>query len=127
MSRVLDAGAMINSGSIDSEESYTTPSVMKELKTLESKSLAESAEIEGRLKVVEPSEESLEKVEKKAKEVGSLENLSETDLDVLALAFEENYKVVTDDYAVQNLAAHLELDYEGVIRGEIKEKRRFSH
>lgn len=126
MTKVLDAGAMINSDQLDiQEEAYTTPSVMEELKTLESRSLAETARLQDNLRIIKPREKYLKKVKKKAEEIGSLNHLSRTDKHVLALALEKNAEIVTDDYTLQNLAAHLEIDFQGVIRGEIKEKRRF--
>lgn len=126
MTKILDAGAMINSDSIETEKDiYTTPSVMDELKDLKSSSLADVAKLQHDLDVLRPKEKYIKEVKGKAKEIGSLDHLSSTDLEVIALALEKDGEVVTDDYTMQNLAAHLDLDYEGVMRGEIKKKRRF--
>lgn len=126
MVKVLDAGAMINSDSVEEDEDiYTTPSVINELKDLKSSSLADVAILQSNMKTLNPKKKHLEKVEEKAKDVGSLSHLSDTDLEVLALALEKKGKIVTDDYTVQNLAAHLNLEYQGVMRGEIEKKRQF--
>lgn len=126
MTKILDASALINANSIQIEgEIYTTPSVMEELKELKAQSLAEIASLKGGLQVLRPKEESLEEVKGKAEDIGSTEHLSETDLDVVALALELNGTILTDDYTLQNLAAHLDIEYEGISRGEIKRKRTF--
>ncbi len=126
MTKILDAGAMINSDSIETdEEIYTTNSVINELKDLKSSSLADVARLQSDLKVLNPKQKYLERVKKKAKDIGSLNHLSDTDIEVLALALEKESKIVTDDYTVQNLAAHLDLEYQGIMRGEIKNKRKF--
>ncbi len=126
MARVLDASAVINSSSVDTgKDTYTTPSVLEELKGLEARSLGEVAKARDELKIISPKEECLKKVKEKAKEVGSFNHLSNTDLEVAALALEKEAEVITDDYTLQNLAAHLDLDYSGVVRGEIKKKRSF--
>ncbi len=123
--RILDASALINTDTLTEKEAHTTPSVIEELKTLDSKSLAEAAKTKGKLKVEKPTEKYLKKVKEKAKEVGSLRKLSQTDLEVLALTLQKKGEVNTDDYTMQNLAAHLELNYRGVSRGKIKRKRKF--
>lgn len=126
MAKILDAGAMINSDSVEVDEGiYTTPSVINELKDLKSSSLAEVARLQSDLKSLNPKKKYLKEVEKKAKNIGSLSHLSNTDIEVLALALEKQGKIVTDDYTMQNLAAHLDLEYQGVMRGEIEKKRRF--
>jgi len=126
MPEILDASAIINTDTLQSKEKmYTTPSVMKELKNIESKSLGEAAIAQGNLKVIKPSKKHIKKIKEKAREIGSDENLSKTDIEVLALALQEKQKLVTDDYTMQNLAAHLELEYEGLTRGEINKKKKF--
>lgn len=126
MDKVLDASALINSNEVQlKDKAYTTPSVIKELKSRKSKSLAETTSIQEDLDVIRPKKHFLNKVKSKAKEVGSQNHLSDTDIDVIALALEKNCKISTDDYTIQNLAAHLNIPYEGVLRGEIKKKRIF--
>ncbi|MFW5902615.1 MAG: NOB1 family endonuclease [archaeon] len=126
MIKIMDASAVINAYSLqENEEMYTTPSVIEELKNIASKSLAESALAKGKLEVVSPKEEDIKEIKKKAREVGSEDHLSETDIDVLALALEKKGELITDDYTMQNLAAHLNIKYRGVTRGEIRKKKKF--
>jgi UPF0271 protein len=70
----------------------------------------------GKLKVRTPNETSLNKVKASANIVGDSFFLSETDLQVLALAIElktEGYTplVVTDDYSIQNVANQIGIDF----------------
>lgn len=70
----------------------------------------------GKLKVRTPNEASLNKVRASANVVGDSFFLSETDLQVLALAIElktEGYDplVVTDDYSIQNVANQIEIEF----------------
>lgn len=62
--------------------------------------LVESAELDWR----EPSPMALEKARLAGAESGDLPRLSPVDLDVLALALEGPYELVTDDYRLQNAA-----------------------
>jgi UPF0271 protein len=125
MRKVLDASAFINASMLEKAECFTTPDVIAELKDIKSKSLAEVAIGQGMLSVRSPSPESIRKVIGKALDVGSEKILSTADLSVMALALELDAVVVTDDWTLQNLAAHFGIPYEGVFRGTIKEKRTF--
>jgi UPF0271 protein len=126
MPTVLDSSALINSSLFDiREDYYTVRDVLDELKDLKSRSLAESAMYSGKLLIREPDEVSVKRVVDKAKEVGSYEKLSETDIRVLALALDLKADLMTDDFTLQNLAKHLNVGFMGVMRGEIKEKRTF--
>jgi UPF0271 protein len=58
-----------------------------------------------------------------AEETGDLDVLSETDVAVLALAGDEEAKLVTDDYAMQNVAAGLGVEVEGFAKDGISEER----
>ena len=66
------------------------------------------------MNILEPSEDSLRKVIEAAEETGDLEVLSEADIELLALALELNATVVTNDFAVQNVAEKLGLEWEGI-------------
>ncbi len=126
MTLVLDSAAFINDSVFSRDEDcFTVQEVIDELKDFKSKQLAEAAVASGKLKISFVNPVSLKIVENIADEVGSLEHLSEADLKVVALAVQLNAKVVSDDFTVQNLCAHIGLPYEGVLRGEIKKKKFF--
>ncbi len=126
MTLVLDSAAFINDSVFSRDEQcFTVQEVINELKDFKSKHLAEAALASGKLKLSFVNPVSLILVKNVAKEVGSLNHLSDADLKVVALAVQLNAKVVSDDFTVQNLCAHIGLKYEGVLRGEIKKKKKF--
>ncbi|NYZ80207.1 hypothetical protein H0N95_03095 [Candidatus Micrarchaeota archaeon] len=125
MKVVLDSAAFINASFIDAGEAFTTQAVLNELRDLKSRSVADSARANGSLRVSSASDEMTEYVRTIAKEIGSLSKLSDADIGVVSLAFELHAKLVTDDFTVQNLAAHLNVEYDGVARGKIRGKREF--
>jgi len=121
---VLDSSAFINAISVP-ENSITVPQVYVELRDLRSKELFLSAVKTKKLELREPSEKTINLVKKKAWEIGSEKHLSIVDVMVVALAYEVGGVLLTDDFTMQNLAAHLGIKFQGVFRGEIKEKRIF--
>lgn len=127
MATVLDAAAFINAEALfgREEDFYTVRDVLEELRDVKSRSLADAAISAGKLTVLEPEKKNVDEVRKAAESVGSAGRLSDADVKVLALALELGAKIITDDYTVQNLAAHLGLEYEGVMRGKIAKKRVF--
>ena len=125
MTLVLDSAAFINDSFFDREECFTVQEVLDELKDFKSKQLAEAAIASGKLRTSQVNPISLDLIEQKAVEIGSKNHLSEADFKVLGLALQLNAKIITDDFTLQNLAAHIGLKFEGVMRGEIKEKKVF--
>ena len=70
-----------------------------------------------------PDPGTVERVERAAENSGDLEALSETDVHLVAAALELSGTVVTDDYAVQNVAERLDLGVEVIARDGIEEVR----
>jgi UPF0271 protein len=64
------------------------------------------------LKVVEPQKSSITKIREQAGITGDLKYLSETDIEVLAVAFEIKGKVITNDYSMQNVAKTMGIAFE---------------
>jgi len=100
-----------------SEEQYTVPMVREEfagnpLALTRLKTAMES----GKLKVKTPDTFFVEKVKASARTIGDLFFLSETDIQVLALALQlktHGYTplIATDDYSIQNVAKHLSIEF----------------
>jgi len=63
-----------------------------------------------------PNDDTTEKVERAARESGDLEVLSDTDVRLIAASFELDAVLVTDDYAMQNVAEKLNVDVEVIAR-----------
>jgi UPF0271 protein len=100
-----------------SEEQETVPKVEEEIRK---KSMIwvrfETAIENGKLKIKKPSEEFLNEAKASASEVGDSYLLSETDVQLLALALElkalgYNPQIVTDDYSIQNVATKSGIEF----------------
>jgi len=74
-----------------------------------------------RLRVSSPSERSLRKVEEAAESTGDARRLSRTDREILALALELSYELMTDDYSVQNVAKVMGIPCRGLDQKGITE------
>jgi UPF0271 protein len=57
-----------------------------------------------RVRVSSPSDRSLRKVSEESEKTGDSRRLSEADKELLALALDLGYELITDDYSIQNLA-----------------------
>ena len=99
------------------EEQYTVPSVRNEIPEDSVLNFRfKTAEENGRIRVKTPSAWSLEEARKSASAVGDTHFLSETDLELLALAVElknRGYRplIATDDYSIQNVAKQLQIEF----------------
>jgi UPF0271 protein len=107
MKLVLDSSAFF-SGIELSGELYTTPLVVNELKDLRSKARFDLLGEAG-LRVIRPGKEAFVRVRDAASRWGEGEALSGTDREVLALAIELDASILTDDYALQNVAGKMGL------------------
>ena len=100
-----------------SEEQVTVPKVEEEIRKNSMILVRFKTALEnGKLKVKAPSEEFLNKVKASASKVGDSFLLSETDIQLLALALElkaTGYapQIVTDDYSIQNVATQLGIEF----------------
>jgi UPF0271 protein len=117
-SAVLDANVLIHSrGQFPYSKIVVPLSVKTEVKSELSRMKMEKLDIETR----NPSKEFLEKVRQKSREINS--PTSEQDEGALALAIQENILLVTDDKALQNLALHLEVEFDSFNTDKVSEKR----
>ena len=72
-----------------------------------------------KLKIVEPSEKSIEKIKLIAKQTGDLEKLSQTDIQVLATALENESMIISDDRNIQNVAEKIGIEYASLFNEKI--------
>jgi len=91
-----------------SGELYVPPSVISELRDIRSKSRYDTLVVRG-LCVREPGPEARKRVGEAANKTGDFPVLSDTDVDILSLALEERCGIMTDDFAVQNVARELQI------------------
>ncbi|WOF16980.1 nucleotide-binding protein [Methanoplanus sp. FWC-SCC4] len=105
--RILDSSFFFLDIPIDGE-CMIPARVEDELIDIRAKARLEAMKAKG-MRVSEPSRESLERARKAALKSGDITVLSETDLDVVALALDTGGDVVSDDFAVSNTAQTLGL------------------
>ncbi len=79
------------------------------------------------LKIREPNMDSIENIRKNSEETGDLGVLSNIDLKILALAYEMHGIIVSDDFAIQNVALHMGLEFTSCSGNEIKELRKWKY
>ncbi len=123
---ILDTSALIGGFNPNLEDftQYIVPQVLEEARSLSTKLKLETAISSGHIKVKKPEEISEEEVRKKVEE--TKDKVSDTDIQLLALAQElkesgENPEIVTDDYAIQNLAELLEISYSQMVKPGISD------
>ena len=69
------------------------------------------------------TDETIDTVRRAADELGDLDELSRTDIRLVATTFELDGTLVTDDYAMQNVAEKLNVTVEVIAREGISEQR----
>ncbi|MEF8784615.1 MAG: NOB1 family endonuclease [Haloarculaceae archaeon] len=120
---ILDSSAFINEYHTD-ERIATIPLVREELED-ESAYRFDAMEGSGMYLHI-PDEETVERIERAARETGDFEELSRTDIRLIAAAFELDGRLVTDDYAMQNVAEKLEVPVEVINQDGITEQREWT-
>jgi len=109
-------------------ESFSVPEVTDELRQQTGPSYRLSTSTaSGKMKIQSPSESSLSQVLDEAKALGDKVVLSRTDTSVVALALDLSKEgktpvIVSDDYAVQNVAEALKLNYQSLATFGIRQK-----
>lgn len=117
---ILDASAFIHGFHVN-QPTATIPGVRDELKD-ETAYRFDALEGSG-MRIHIPDPETVERIQRAARERGDLGALSETDVRLLATAFELDGTIVTDDYAIQNVAADLDIEVEAIAQDGIEEER----
>jgi UPF0271 protein len=117
---VLDSSAFIDDYTTG-EQIATIPMVREELED-EAGYRFDALEGSG-MRIHIPDPETIERVERAARETGDAETLSRTDIRLLATAFELDATLVTDDYAMQNVAERLEIGIDVIAQEGIDERR----
>ncbi len=118
---VLDTSALAFINSLKGfRRGYIAEETKKELRHFKTKLVFEALIHSQRLQVKPVNKKFLKETVKKANETGEYLRLSKTDLYTVALAHqikkEEGKKVIvlTDDYTIQNLCEHMEIDWKPV-------------
>ena len=101
-------------------ELVITPGVVREL-TKEGMGERLELLLATRIRVSSPSVRSLARIKQAAEKTGDSRRLSETDMEILALADELGYELLTDDYSIQNLATTIGVSARGLDQKGIRE------
>ncbi len=123
---VLDASAFINGFKLINNKNFTVPEITAEIKDFESKLTFDMAIDEGKLIIQDVPCEYVEHVESIISKSGDVLRLSVPDKKLISLAYmllkqENNVKVITDDYTIQNSLKIMGIPYSGIITDGIKE------
>jgi endoribonuclease Nob1 len=111
---VLDTSVLFYGKDVPQDfELVITPGVVRELGK---EGMGERLELllATRIRVMSPSQKGLKRVESEAEKTGDSRRLSETDKELLALASELGYELLSDDYSIQNLARVMGVPCRGV-------------
>lgn len=127
--RILDASAFyagVPFGS--SEECYTTTSVFDEIKHIKkSQEALETLMETNRLKIRVPDEEFIKQAAESAKKTGDYQQLSKQDISILALAIQLDGEIISDDFAISNVAKNLGLKISPVMTQGISDVGKWIH
>ena len=123
---VLDASAFINGFKLINNKNFTVPEITAEIKDFESKLTFDMAIDEGKLIIQDVPYEYVEHVESIISKSGDVLRLSVPDKKLISLAYmllkqENNVKVISDDYTIQNSLKIMGIPYSGIITDGIKE------
>ncbi|HET7148416.1 MAG TPA: hypothetical protein VFI73_07955 [Candidatus Nitrosopolaris sp.] len=122
---VLDASAFYAGIPFQSSKKcFTTSAVYDEVKHIKrSYSPLEALIDAGNLIIMEPEKTSLNKVIGTAKQTGDRRKLSEADISIIALALQQRKTLISDDYAVGNVATFLKIPVKTLAFNGISELR----
>jgi len=127
--KILDASAFYAGVPFRSSDVWhTTTLVFDEIKHIKKNHDALGTLLEtNRLKIREPSEESTKTATDAAKKTGDFPQLSKQDMSIIALCIENKGEIVTDDFAISNVAKNLELKIIPIMTRGIKDVGKWVH
>ena len=127
--KILDASAFYAGVPFRSSDVwYTTTLVFDEIKHIKKNHDALGTLLEtNRLKIREPSEESTKTATGAAKKTGDFPQLSKQDMSIIALCIENKGEIITDDFAISNVAKNLELKIIPIMTKGIKDVGKWVH
>ena len=128
-SKILDASAFYAGVPFrSSSDCYTTLLVYDEIKHIKKNHDALGALLEtNRLKIREPDDQSTSTATKAAKDTGDFQQLSKQDISIIALCIEMKGEIISDDFAISNVARNLGLKISPVMTTGIKDVGKWAH
>ena len=127
--RILDASAFyagIPFGS--SNDCYTTSMVFDEIKHIKkNQEVLETLMETNRLQIRDPDTNSVNLAIKASKNTGDFQQLSQQDLSIIALCIDLQGQIITDDFAISNVAKNLGLKISPLMTRGIKDVGKWIH
>ena len=110
-SKILDATAFYAGIPFVSNDSFMTTSIVyEEIQHIKAKQGAlEMLQQTNRLQIRDPSEKNIDIVKDASIKTGDNTTISKQDMSIIALALENDCELITDDFAVTNIARQLEI------------------
>ncbi len=127
--RILDASAFYAGVPFrSSEDCYTTSLVYEEIQHIKKNhDVLETLLETNRLKIREPDEQSTQTAIKAAKKTGDFPQLSKQDISIIALGIETKGQIITDDFAISNVAKNIGLNIAPIMTKGIKDVGKWIH
>ena len=127
--KILDASAFYAGVPFrSSDDCYTTSLVYDEIKHIKKNHDALGTLLEtNRLKIKEPNIKSTESAVKASKNTGDFPQLSKQDISIIALCIEMNGEIISDDFAISNVAKNLDLKVSPIMTKGIEDVGKWIH
>lgn len=128
-SKILDASAFYAGVPFrSSSDCHTTSLVYDEIKHIKKNHDALGTLLEtNRLKIREPNNQSTSTATKAAKDTGDFQQLSKQDISIIALCIEMNGEIISDDFAISNVARNLGLKISPIMTTGMKDVGKWVH
>jgi len=128
-SKIYDASAFYAGIPFASpEEGCTTSLVFEEIRHIKKSHGAIDTLLEtGRLRIIDADSERIDLVIERAKKTGDFQKMSKADISAVALALEIGGQLITDDFAVSNLAKSMSLNVRPVMTSGIRDVGKWNY
>jgi len=127
--RILDASAFYAGIPFSTtDEFFTTSLIFDEIKHIKKNHDAIGTLMETkRLKISDPDAEFVDKIKVASKKTGDFNQLSKQDISVIALCLQMNGEIITDDFAISNVAKNLNLKVSPLMTSGINDVGNWIH
>ena len=110
------------------DEFFTTSLIFDEIKHIKKNHDAIGILMEAkRLKISDPDAEFVDKIKAASKKTGDFNQLSKQDISVIALCLQMNGEIITDDFAISNVAKNLNLKVSPLMTSGINDVGNWIH
>jgi len=110
------------------DEFFTTSLIFDEIKHIKKNHDAIGTLMETkRLKISDPDAEFIDKIKAASKKTGDFNQLSKQDISVIALCLQMNGEIITDDFAISNVAKNLNLKVSPLMTSGINDVGNWIH